>query len=48
LSEPLESLDELTSENLREGETDDVIEAIQEGLSYVPPIDDPLDFDDAD
>ncbi|GAA5529922.1 hypothetical protein [Herpetosiphon gulosus] len=48
LSEPFESLDELTSENLREGETDDVMEAIQEGLSYVPPIDDPLNFDAAE
>ncbi|KPL81434.1 hypothetical protein [Herpetosiphon geysericola] len=48
LDEPLESYDELTGENLREGETDDPMEAIQEGLSYVPPVDDPLDFDDAE
>ncbi len=47
LNEPLESYDELTGENLREGETDDPMEAIQEGLSYVPPVDDPLDFDDS-
>ena len=37
-----ESLDELTSANLRDGETDDVMEAIEEGLTYVPPIDPPL------
>ena len=29
-----DSLDALTSANLREGETDDVMEAIEEGLSY--------------
>lgn len=44
-----DSLDDLTSANLREGETDDVMEAIEEGLSYVPPIDPPLQADpDAD
>lgn len=37
-----ESLDELTSANLRDGETDDVMEAIEGGLTYVPPIDPPL------
>jgi hypothetical protein len=47
--DPDESLDDLTSVNLREGETDDVMEAIEEGLSYVPPIDPPLEADpDAD
>ncbi len=40
-----ESLDTLTNANLREGETDDVMEAIEEGLSYVPPIDPPLQAD---
>ena len=39
------SLDDLTNPNLREGETDDVMEAIEEGLSYVPPIDPPLQAD---
>lgn len=44
-----ESLDTLTNANLREGETDDVMEAIEEGLSYVPPIDPPVQADsDAD
>jgi hypothetical protein len=40
-----ESLDELTSANLRDGETDDVMEAIEGGLAYVPPIDPPLQAD---
>ena len=44
-----DSLDSLTSANLREGETDDVMEAIEAGLSYVPPIDPPVQADpDAD
>jgi hypothetical protein len=45
-----DSLDDLTSANLRDGETDDVMEAIEEGLTYVPPIDPPLqaDADSAD
>jgi hypothetical protein len=37
-----DSLDDLTSANLRDGETDDVMEAIEGGLTYVPPIDPPL------
>ncbi len=51
LSEPFESLDDLVSENLREGETDDAMESVQEGLSYVPPIDAPMldgDYDPDD
>lgn len=42
LADPTESLDDLTGVNLRDGETDDAMEAIEEGLSYVPPIDPPL------
>src|SRR5919199_713079 len=37
-----EQLDMLTEQELRAGETDDVMEAIQEGLTYVPPIDPPV------
>lgn len=47
LVEPEESLDLLQSANLREGETDDVMEAVEGGLSYVPPID-PVYGDDGD
>ena len=36
---PVESLDLLTSPNLRDGETNDVMEAVEEGLTYVPPLD---------
>lgn len=36
-----ESLEMLTELELRDGETDDPLEAIQEGLTYVPPIDPP-------
>lgn len=42
LLDPTESLDMLTSSDLREGETDDVMEAVEEGLAYVPPIDPPI------
>ncbi|HEY1013957.1 MAG TPA: hypothetical protein VGE07_14695 [Herpetosiphonaceae bacterium] len=44
LLEPAESLDMLTSTELREGETDDPMEAIEEGLTYVPPIDPPINL----
>lgn len=43
-----ESLDILTELELRDGESDDVIEAIEEGLTYVPPIDPPTVPDDDD
>lgn len=36
-----ESLEMLTELELRDGETDDPLEAIQEGLTYIPPIDPP-------
>ena len=36
-----ESLEMLTEQELRDGETDDPLEAIQEGLTYIPPIDPP-------
>lgn len=36
-----ESLEMLTEQELRDGETDDPLEAIQEGFTYVPPIDPP-------
>lgn len=37
-----ESLDILTETELREDETDDVMNAIEEGMTYVPPIDPPV------
>jgi hypothetical protein len=36
------SLDDLDLDDLREGETDDPGVAVQEGLTYVPPIDPPV------
>jgi len=36
------SLDELTDNELREGETTDPIEAIEEGETWIPPIDPPV------
>lgn len=43
-----ESFDMLIEQELRDGETDDVMEAIQEGFTYIPPIDPPVttDYDD--
>jgi hypothetical protein len=43
-----ESLDMLESRELREGETDDVMEAIEEGYTYVPPVDPPTTIDPGD
>lgn len=43
-----ENLDTLTELELREGETDDVMVAVQEGLTYVPPIDPPIEIDQDD
>ncbi|HEX6287689.1 MAG TPA: BON domain-containing protein [Herpetosiphonaceae bacterium] len=40
-----ERFDLLVERELREGETDDVMEAVEEGLTYVPPIDPPITFD---
>lgn len=37
-----ESLDLLTERELRADETDDVMEAIEEGYTYIPPIDPPV------
>jgi len=37
-----ESFDTLIEGELREGETDDVMESVEEGLTYVPPIDPPV------
>lgn len=47
-SERTETLDMLESRELREGETDDAMVAIEEGLTYIPPIDPPIvpDMDD--
>jgi len=39
----LEDLDSLTEQELRADETDDPIEAIEEGYTYVPPIDPPIE-----
>lgn len=43
-----EQLDMLVEFEMRADETDDVMEAIQEGYTYVPPIDPPIDIDRAD
>lgn len=40
--EPAEQFDTLIETDLREGETDDVMEAVQEGYTYVAPIDPPI------
>lgn len=40
-----EQFDLLVEQELRVGETDDVIEAVQEGLTYIPPIDPPVTTD---
>lgn len=40
-----ERFDLLEARELREGETDDVMEAIEEGYTYVPPIDPPTTID---
>jgi hypothetical protein len=40
--EDAEMLDMLLETDLREGETDDVMEAVEEGLTYIPPIDPPV------
>jgi hypothetical protein len=37
-----ETFDALIEDELREGETDDVMESVQEGLTYIPPIDPPV------
>lgn len=41
----VERLDLLVEQELRAGETDDVMEAVQEGMTYVPPIDPPITTD---
>jgi hypothetical protein len=46
--EPAESYDMLLESDLREGETDDSMEAVEEGLTYVPPIDPPVSPDTDD
>jgi hypothetical protein len=43
-----ERFDLLVERELRAGETDDVMEAVEEGLTYVPPIDPPITFDHDD
>lgn len=45
LDEP-ESLELLTERELLSGETDDAIEASEEGLTYVPPTDPPANLED--
>jgi hypothetical protein len=44
----VESLDMLESREFRDGETDDPMVAIEEGYSYVPPIDPPIRIDEDD
>lgn len=43
-----ETFDMLESRELREGETDDVMEAVEEGYTYVPPVDPPITIDSRD
>ena len=43
-----ERFDLLVEQELRAGETDDVMEAVEEGLTYVPPIDPPITFNHGD
>lgn len=43
-----ERFDLLVERELRAGETDDVMEAVEEGLTYVPPVDPPITFDHDD
>lgn len=40
--EAAEDFDLLIETDLREGETDDVMESVEEGLTYIPPIDPPV------
>lgn len=40
--EDVDTLDMLTELELRDGETSDVTEAVEEGMTYVPPIDPPV------
>lgn len=40
-----ERFDLLVERELRDGETDDVMEAVEEGFTYVPPVDPPITFD---
>jgi hypothetical protein len=40
----VEQFDLLVEQELRAGETDDVMEAVEEGLTYVPPIDSKLSW----
>lgn len=50
--EDMEHLELLTELELRDGETDDPMEAVEEGMTYVPPIDPPTvpsaSFEDAE
>ena len=39
--EDMENIEMLTELELRDGETDDVMEAVEEGMTYVPPVDPP-------
>ena len=43
-----ESYDTLIEQELRAGETSDVMDAVEEGLTYVPPIDPPIVIDEDD
>jgi hypothetical protein len=41
-----ENLESLVADEMRDGETDDALEAAEEGLTWVPPIDPPTRADD--
>lgn len=44
-SEPDDTFDMLLERELRAEETDDVMEAVEEGMTYVPPVDPPFSLD---
>lgn len=47
-AEDAEQFDTLLETDLRAGETDDVMDAVEEGLTYIPPIDPPVSPDTDD
>lgn len=44
--DPAQNLESLVADELRDGETDDAMEAAEEGLTWVPPIDPPIRADE--
>jgi hypothetical protein len=44
--DPAENIESLVADEMRDGETDDALEASEEGLAWVPPIDPPIRADE--